>query len=143
MINAMPFMVICLTLFAAIPTSTLDSVDLIQSVIQQQMIAFNKDDYSTAHTFASEEIRQRFSKERFERMVKSGYPRIAKSHLVSFGEILFSADQQAAVATVHVTGKDRVTVIARYLMLLEGDAWKINGVMILEEFQPIRFSETG
>lgn len=50
---------------------------------------------------------------------------------------LFSDDQQAEVATVHVTGKDRGTVVARYLRVLEGDAWKINGVMILEEIQPV------
>lgn len=143
MIIAARFMILYLILIPARTDAAADPSDLVQSVIQQQMIAFNKDDYATAHTFASEGIRQRFSKERFERMVKSGYPQIAKSHLVSFGEILFSDDKQAAVVTVHVTGKDRVTVIARYLMVLEGDGWKINGVMILEEFQPIRFSETG
>ncbi|MCG3112113.1 MAG: DUF4864 domain-containing protein [Candidatus Manganitrophus sp. SB1] len=129
-----------LSLFPAHPSAAADPTDLIQSVIRQQMKAFNEDDYATARTFASEGLRQRFSKERFEKMVKSGYPQIAKSHLVSFGEILFSDDTQAAVATVHVTGKDRVTVIARYLMVLEGNAWKINGVMILEEIQPIRLS---
>lgn len=132
--------VVCLLLFTTVPGTVTDPADLIQSVIQQQMNAFSHDDYATARTFASEGLRQRFSKERFEKMVKSGYPQIAKSHLVSFGEILFSDDNQAAVATVHVTGKDRVTVIARYLMVLEGDAWKINGVMILEEIQPIRLS---
>ena len=112
-------------------------VDLIQSVIQQQMAAFNKEDYATAITFAAESIRERFTKERFETMVRSGYPQIAKSHLVSFGEITLSKDNQAALATVHVTGKDRVTVIAQYQMLLEGTAWKIGGVTILEQFQPI------
>lgn len=123
--------VLCLILLAAQSIAATDPADLIQSVVQRQMNAFNEDDYATARTFAAAGLRQRFSKERFEKMVKSGYPQIAKSHLVSFGEILFSDDNQAAVATVHVTGKDRVTVIARYLMVLEGDAWKINGVMIL------------
>ncbi|MBI3803856.1 MAG: DUF4864 domain-containing protein [Nitrospirae bacterium] len=119
------------------------STDLIQSVIQQQMAAFNKEDYPTAYTLASKSIRQRLSKERFETMVRSGYPQIANSHLVSFGETLFSDDTQAAVATVHVTGKDHVTVIARYLMVLEGEGWKINGVTIVEEFQPIRSGPAG
>ncbi|MDC4205109.1 MAG: DUF4864 domain-containing protein [Candidatus Manganitrophus sp.] len=140
MIIAASFMFLYSILFPAHTVAAPHPTDLIQSVIRQQMNAFNKDDYATARTFASAGLRQRFSKERFEMMVKSGYPQIAKSHLVSFEEILFSDDNQAAVATVHITGKDRVTVIARYLMVLEGDAWKINGVMILEEIQPIRLS---
>lgn len=133
----------CLILLTALSVAAAEPADLIQAVIRQQMKAFNEEDYATARTFASEGLRQRFSKERFEKMVKSGYPQIAKSHLVSFGEILFSDDNQAAVATVHVTGKDRITVIARYLMVLEGDAWKINGVMILEEIQPIGLPAAG
>ena len=124
-------------IFSARPVAAADPADLIQSVIRQQMNAFNADDYPTARTFASESIRQRFSRERFEKMVKAGYPQIAKSHLVSFGEILFSEDKHAAAATVHVTGKDHVTVIARYLMVLEEAGWKIGGATIVEEFQPI------
>lgn len=140
MTGARLMVLFCFVLFPMQSATATDPIDLIQSVIQQQLKAFNADDYATAQTFASEGIRQRFSEERFEKMVRSGYPQIAKSHLISFGEILFSDDRQAAVATAHVTGKDRVTVIARYLMVLEGDGWKINGVMILEEFQPIRLS---
>ncbi|MDC4224638.1 MAG: DUF4864 domain-containing protein [Candidatus Manganitrophus sp.] len=119
MIIAASFMFLYSILFPAHTVAAPHPTDLIQSVIRQQMNAFNKDDYATARTFASAGLRQRFSKERFEMMVKSGYPQIAKSHLVSFEEILFSDDNQAAVATVHITGKDRVTVIARYLMVLE------------------------
>jgi hypothetical protein len=131
------FVLFCLILFAGRPVAAAVPSDLIQSVIQRQMKAFNENDYPTAYTFASESIRRRFSKERFETMVRSGYPQIAKSHLVSFGEIALSGDQQAALATVHVTGKDRVTVVAQYQMVLEGKEWKIGGVAILEEFQPI------
>lgn len=127
----------CLALFPAQSVAAADPADLIQTVVRQQMIAFNQDDYPTAYTFASESIRRRFSKERFETMVKSGYPQIAKSHLVSFGEITLSEDKQAAVARVHVTGKDHVTVIARYQLLLEENGWKIGGVTVVEEFQPI------
>jgi hypothetical protein len=134
---------LCLILCFVRPVSAAVPADLIQSVIRQQMAAFNQEDYATAFTFAAESIRERFSKERFETMVRSGYPQIAKSHLVSFGEITLSKDKQAALATVHVTGKDRVTVIAQYQLLLEGEAWKIGGVTILEQFQPIGTPVTG
>ncbi len=132
-----------LSLFPARPAAAAEPADLIRSVIQQQMKAFNAEDYATAYTFASESIRRRFSKERFEQMVKSGYPQIAKSRQVSFGEITLSKEKQAALATVHVTGKDRVTVITRYQMALEEGKWKIGGVTILEEMKTIGLPAAG
>lgn len=140
MVVMVRFITLFLILVSAHAVLAAEPADVIQSVIQQQMNAFNKEDYATAYTFASGSIRRRFSKERFEKMVRSGYPQIARSHLVSFGEVTFSEDKQAAVATVHVTGQDHITVLARYQMILEEAGWKIGGVMILEEFQPIRFS---
>ena len=126
-----------LILFSLRPAAAAEPAELIQSVIQSQMKAFNDDDYPTAYTFAAESIRGRFSKERFEAMVRAGYPQIAKSSRISFGEVTLSKDRQAASASVRVTGKDHVTVVAQYQMLLEGGAWKIGGVMILEESRPI------
>lgn len=134
---AIRFILFLLLLFAAGPLFAVEPADLIRSVIQKQMKAFNDDDYPTAYTFAAESIRERFSKERFEAMVRTGYPQIAKSSRASFGEITLSKDRQAASASVRVTGRDHVTVVAQYQMLLEGGEWKIGGVMILEESRPI------
>lgn len=131
------WMLLLLVFFPIAPAGAAEPAGLIQSVIQRQMKAFNEDDYRAAYAFASGSIRRRFSTERFEKMVKSGYPQIAKSHLVSFGEITLTNDKQAAVAVVHVTGKDRVTVIAEYQMVLEEGEWKIGGVTILEEMKTI------
>lgn len=124
-------------LFLSFLFSAAEPSELIQAVIQNQMKAFNDDDYTAAYAFAAESIRERFSKERFEAMVRAGYPQIAKSSRAVFGEIALSKDKQAAVATVRVTGKDHVTVVAQYQMLLENREWKIGGVMILEESRPI------
>ncbi|HZR46465.1 MAG TPA: hypothetical protein VFA47_07165, partial [Candidatus Manganitrophaceae bacterium] len=48
-----------------------------------------------------------------------------------------SENKRSATAIVRVTGRDHVTVVAQYQMLLEGGEWKIGGVMILEESRPI------
>src|SRR5262249_2881728 len=47
--------------------------------VMRQLEAFRRDDFDVAYTFASEEIRQRFDREAFERMVRGGYPEIARS----------------------------------------------------------------
>jgi hypothetical protein len=107
------------------------------------MKAFNEDDYPTAYTFAADSIRQRFSQENFEKMVRVGYPQIAKSSRASFGKITFGKDKRSALAIVNVTGKDHITVVAQYQMILEEKGWKITGVAILEEMRPIRNPPSG
>jgi hypothetical protein len=73
----------------------------------------------------------------FKAMVQTGYPQIARSLRTSFGNIAFSEDGTHAVAYVDVTGVDHVTVQARYRMVLEDGAWKIDGVMLYDRTTPI------
>lgn len=49
--------------------------------VVKQLEAFRHDDYDTAYTFASEEIRALFDRRGFEAMVRLGYPEIANSTL--------------------------------------------------------------
>ena len=50
-----------------------------REVIMRQLAAFRAEDYRTAYSFASEEIQSLFDLSAFERMVKGGYPQIARS----------------------------------------------------------------
>jgi len=111
----------------------------IRSVIQQQLDAFNRKDYDTAYSFASRHIQAKFSRPEFEEMVKDGYPQIAKSRRVVFDKIAFSETANRAVATVTITGLDRITITANYRMVLEDGKWKIDGVMMIQERIPIAY----
>ena len=44
-----------------------------------QLAAFRRNDFDTADTFASSMIRAMFDRQDFERMVRTGYPEIARS----------------------------------------------------------------
>src|SRR3990172_11301965 len=79
----------------------------IQSVIQQQLNAFNRDDYDTAYSFASRHIQAKFSRSEFEQMVKTGYRHIARSRRAVFDKIAFSDAENRAMASVTITGLDR------------------------------------
>ena len=48
-------------------------------VVMQQLEAFRRDDFATAYTFASVNVRQMFDRAGFEQMVRGGYPEIAHS----------------------------------------------------------------
>ena len=125
-------------IFAAHPVLADDpSGLLIQGVIQQQLKAFNADDYPAAYRYASNHIRAKFTLDEFIAMVRTGYPQIARSLRTSFGDITYSEDRAHAEAHVDVTGVDHVTVQARYRMVMEDGAWKIDGVMLYDRTTPI------
>jgi Domain of unknown function (DUF4864) len=109
----------------------------IRSVIQQQLNAFNQDDYDTAYSFASRHIQTEFSRPEFEQMVKSGYRQIAKSRRAKFDRIRFTNGENRALAAVIITGMDRITITANYRMVRENGKWKIDGVRIVSEQTPI------
>lgn len=111
----------------------------IQSVIQQQLDAFNRKDYDTAYSFASRHIQTKFSRPEFEEMVKDGYPQIARSRRAVFEKITFSETENRAMATVTITGLDRITITANYRMVREDGKWKIDGVMMIHERIPIAY----
>ncbi|MFQ5597521.1 MAG: DUF4864 domain-containing protein [Nitrospiria bacterium] len=112
-------------------------VGRVQSLIREQLAAFNADDYPAAYRLASSRIQSVFSLASFEHMVQEGYPQIAKSRVASFEEIAFSENRQGATALVQVTGMDRTTVIAQYILILEKGHWKNNGVVILKTIMPV------
>ncbi len=109
----------------------------IQTLIRQQLEAFNEEDYFSAYQYASRHIQSEFTLKEFEMMVRTGYPQIAKSKQSRFGDIELFDEGRHARAIVHVTGADHVTIITQYRLIYEDGAWRNNGVMILDRNRPI------
>jgi len=135
--SRLPVILLGFLLFTASPVFADDPSRLIQGVIQEQLKAFNADDYPAAYRYASKHIRAKFMLDEFEAMVRTGYPQIARSLRASFGDISLSEDKRHAVSRVEVTGADHVTVQAQYRMVLEDGGWKIDGVMLSDRTTPI------
>jgi ABC-type transporter MlaC component len=96
--------------------------------VMRQLEAFRRDDFDTAYTFASEEIRQLFDRQAFERMVRGGYPEIARSTSAAV-----IGSRRAPDGTVYlrlrVVGANGNSIEAVYEMVQEAGTWKINGVV--------------
>jgi hypothetical protein len=96
--------------------------------IMRQLEAFRRGDYDAAYGFASTEIKQMFDREAFERMVRDGYPEIARSAFA----IVSGADvgpNGHVYVHVRVRGGNGLGIEALYEMVQERDGWKINSVM--------------
>jgi len=96
--------------------------------IMRQLEAFRRGDYDAAYVFASAEIKQMFDREAFERMVKDGYPEIARSAFALVSRTEVGPDGHVYVH-VRVKGANGVGIEALYEMVRERDAWRINSVM--------------
>jgi ABC-type transporter MlaC component len=96
--------------------------------IMKQLEAFRRDDYDAAYGFASAEIKQMFDRQAFERMVKGGYPEIARSTFALVARSEVGPDGDVYVQ-VRIRGANGTGVEAVYQMVREGDGWKINSVM--------------
>jgi uncharacterized protein DUF4864 len=94
--------------------------------VVKQLEAFRRDDYDTAYTFASEEIRAQFDRPGFEAMVRRGYPEIAKSTfaLVTRTEL---KSEGLAYVTIKIRGSNGQAIEGLYELVWQG-GWKINGV---------------
>jgi Domain of unknown function (DUF4864) len=96
-------------------------------VIDSQLSAFRRGDYAGAYTYADSVLQAQVSPAVFERMVKTGYPAIARSRSASFGLSLDNGDE--AVVTVGVRSEPGRLIQYRYYLRREHGGWKISGVV--------------
>lgn len=97
-------------------------------VIMLQLEAFRRDDFDTAYTFASATIRELFDRQAFERMVRSGYPEIARSvSAVVSGSAL--APNGSVFLFLRIRGANGNRIEALYDLVREDGGFRINGVV--------------
>jgi len=95
-------------------------------VIQSQLAAFRQEDYSTAYTFAAADFKAQISLAAFERMVKTGFPQIARSRSAEYGIILDNGED--ARVEVTIVGETGTRIHYQYVLHRERRGWKIGGV---------------
>jgi hypothetical protein len=95
--------------------------------IQSQLDAFQRDDFATAFTFASPNIKRLFGNpSRFGQMVRNGYPMVWRPAEVQF---LDFKDVGGRVSqTVLFRDANGVLVVLEYFMIETDQGWQIDGV---------------
>lgn len=118
----------CLSALLALPAAAQEAP--IRETIQNQLDAFQADDFARAFTFASPNIKGLFgSPENFGAMVKNGYPMVhrpAEVEMLELREIAGNLWQR-----VRITDQSGRVHFLDYQMIETPDGWQINGVQIL------------
>lgn len=104
----------------------------IEGVIQDQITALKADDFATAFTFASPNIKGIFgTPERFGAMVAQGYPMVYRPDAVQMLELRRVAGN--LWQRVMVTDQSGRTHLLDYMMIDTADGWQINAVQLLPD----------
>lgn len=101
----------------------------VTGAIEAQLKAFKADDYAAAMKYQSAALREQVdSAEDFRRMIKNSYPQFAKYKSITYGNATCDPKAERVAIQVTVTGEDKITVKAIYLMVKEKDGYKVDGV---------------
>ena len=123
-------LVLAASLSLALPAKAQEAP--IQSTIQNQLKAFQADDFATAFTFASPNIKGIFgSPENFGRMVSEGYPMVHRPGAVKMLELREVSG--LLWQRVMITDQMGRTHMLDYQMIETPEGWQINGVQLLPE----------
>jgi Domain of unknown function (DUF4864) len=102
----------------------------IQKTIQSQIDAFLADDFATAFSYASPNIKGIFgTAENFGAMVKNGYPMVHRPAQVEMQELREIAGN--LWQRVRVTDQSGRAHLLDYMMVETPEGWQINAVQLL------------
>jgi hypothetical protein len=114
--------------FLALPVMAQE--EPIQKTIQNQLDAFQVDDFARAFTFASPTIKGIFgSPENFGAMVTQGYPMVHRPSAVTMLELREVAGN--LWQRVMITDQTGRTHMLDYQMIETAEGWQINAVQLL------------
>lgn len=111
--------------------SEMNIKDAVRAVIDAQLNAFRHDDYAGAYFFAHNEFKHQCPLDRFERMVRVGYPAIAHPTSARCGLTFDNGDD--AVVNVRIFSDGREPVDYQYTLRRDGEIWRITGVTLLKD----------
>ena len=97
-------------------------------IVMQQLDAFRRGDFDAAYTFASAMIREMFDRAAFERMVRAGYPEIARSSAAHVTGSRTGPDATLYLI-VKIRGENGAAIEALYELVREEGSFRINGVV--------------
>ena len=104
------------------------------AVVERQLGNLRGGDYSGAYEDASKAIQDRYSVEQFARMVQTQYPGMTQVSRAEYGQV--QTHGRHATMQVYLIGEDGVIIPSIYMLVREGDGWRIDGARLMHPWPP-------
>ena len=104
------------------------------NVVYSQVNAFRAEDYSLAYAQASYGMHLKFSREQFEKMIRTDYAEFTTAGRIEFGLIKYR--DRHALIQVFFIGRDGSVLPCIYSLIYERAQWKVDGAVTLPPWPP-------
>jgi len=104
------------------------------AVVERQLGNFRGGDFSKAYEDASQAIQARYSVDQFAAMVQNDYPGLTQVSRAQYGVV--QTHGRHATMQVYLIGEDGITIPCVYMMVREGDSWRVDGARLMHPWPP-------
>jgi len=104
------------------------------AVVERQLEKLHGGDYPGAYEDASKAIQERYSVEQFAAMVQTQYPGMTQVSRAEYGQV--QTHGRHATMQVYLIGEDGAIIPCIYLMVREGEDWRIDGARLMHPWPP-------
>lgn len=104
------------------------------AVVERQLGDFRGGDFSRAYEYASQEIQRRYSVEQFAAMVQADYPGMTQVCRAQYGPV--RTHGWHATMQVYLIGRDGEVMPCVYMLVREGESWRIDGARLMQPWPP-------
>jgi len=104
------------------------------AVVDRQLGDFRGGDYAAAYEYASQDIQTRYSVDQFQAMVEADYPGMTDVARAEYGPV--QTHGRHATMQVFLVGEDDAIIPCIYMLVREGDSWRISGARLMQAWPP-------
>ncbi len=110
------------------------------TVVDRQLGDLRGGDFSHAYEYASSGIQQQYSVEQFAAMVQADYAGMTRASRAEYG--LVETNGRHATMQVYLIGRDGEVMPCVYMLVREGDSWRIEGARLMQPWPANMHSDT-
>lgn len=100
------------------------------AVVERQLGDLRGGDFPRAYEYASREFQSRYNMEQFAAMMQAEYPGMMRVTRAQYGQV--QTRGRHATIQVFLIGQGGEVMPCVYLMVREGEAWKIDGTRVMD-----------
>jgi hypothetical protein len=104
------------------------------AIVDRQLEELRGGDFSHAYEYASSDIQRRYDVAQFAAMIQANYPGMTESSRAQYGEVRTKGPH--ATVEVYLIGPEGEVLPCVYIMVHEGDSWRIDGADVLPPWPP-------
>jgi hypothetical protein len=100
------------------------------AVVERQLGDLRGGEISRAYEYASRDFQQHYNVEQYAAMLQANYPDMTRVTRAQYGQV--QTNGRHATLRVYLIGQDGEVMPCVYMMVREGESWRIDGTRLMQ-----------